>query len=120
MYPQLWKAPPPPPPPFVRPSLHSTLQTVELSASYTPEVSPFREAKVLSFDSQSKTVRLLLAESCRDRVQGDWDGVTPRRFELEDTTEGEEQHLLDPEAEFSLSELIDPRVLKEAPKINVT
>jgi len=89
-------------------------KVLELSASYTPEMSDFREATVLAFDPQTTLVRLQLAEHSRQLTQGDWDGVTPRKFELDEVEEGAE--LLEPEAEHRLRDLNDVRLLTESSK----
>lgn len=72
---------------------------------------------MLAFDETSTMIHLRLSESSRQRVQGDWDGVTPRKFELRGEEDGEEEDegtaLLDPEVEYKFGELFDVRLVRE-------
>ena len=84
-------------------------KTLELSLSYTPEMSDFKEAQVISFDIVSNLAILLLSQMSVQKKAGDGDSFS-RKFELpSDDEDGtvEETNLV----EIDWKDVINPVLL---------
>lgn len=83
---------------------------LEMSLSYTPEVSHYKKATVLSVDVESKDLELKLFEESMLVSQGDGN-IGSKRFELEDeeveTKKSEEEEIVS----LNLHDLVEPRLL---------
>ncbi|ORX96737.1 hypothetical protein K493DRAFT_314373 [Basidiobolus meristosporus CBS 931.73] len=90
---------------------------LEMTASYTPEISDYKEATVLSFDHSSNSITLKLTPDALQVNQGEWDGISARKFELQPESDDEyivegQQALEEVTLDFGL--LIDPRKIPQS------
>ena len=81
---------------------------LELSLSYTPEVSDYKEALIQDIEQSTGVTQLLLSEDSRKRITGDGDPIS-RRFELEEDEEDERQ--FESIIEMNWKELVEPKLL---------
>jgi len=83
---------------------------LEMSLSYTPEVSGYKKATVLSVDVESKDLELKLFKESMLVSQGDGN-IGSKRFELEDeeveTKKSEEEEIVS----LNWHDLVEPRLL---------
>lgn len=79
-------------------------KVLEISLSYTPEISDYKEGIVQGVDSNG-SVKVLLADQSRSRKIGD--GTLSRKFELNSDDEVENDDTL----EVHWKELIDPKLI---------
>ena len=80
-------------------------KVLEMSLSYTPEISDYKEAVVQEIDDKG-IAKLLLADKSKGRKTGD--GTLTRKFELESESEPEDEDVL----ELHWKELIDPKLMQ--------
>ena len=82
---------------------------LELSFDYTPEISDYKEAEVLSFDNEANIAKLYLAEDCI-KPKKEEDESFFRKFELPlSDDEGEEAEKSDPRlVEVEWKDVITP------------
>ena len=64
---------------------------------------------MISLDSKSQTIQVELDENSRQKPLGEWDGETPRRFEMDDEGVGELQ--VEPIQNYYLKDLHDLRLI---------
>jgi hypothetical protein len=64
---------------------------------------------VLSFDIYNKNIKVELNEESRRKPLGEWDGETPRRFELDEDGLGELE--VDKIQEMNFSLMLDVRLI---------
>eukprot|EP00112_Aurelia_sp_Birch-Aquarium-sp1_P011765 Seg2475.3 transcript_id=Seg2475.3/GoldUCD/mRNA.D3Y31 product=Coilin protein_id=Seg2475.3/GoldUCD/D3Y31 len=81
---------------------------LELSLSYTPEVSDYKEGVIQNIDQSTGLAQLLLSEESRKRITGDGDSIS-RKFELEDDEEDEIQ--FESIIEMNWKEFVEPKLL---------
>eukprot|EP00112_Aurelia_sp_Birch-Aquarium-sp1_P025085 Seg817.8 transcript_id=Seg817.8/GoldUCD/mRNA.D3Y31 product=Coilin protein_id=Seg817.8/GoldUCD/D3Y31 len=81
---------------------------LELSLSYTPEVSDYKEGVIQNIDQSTGVAQLLLSEESRKRITGDGDSIS-RKFELEDDEEDEIQ--FESIIEMNWKQLVEPKLL---------
>ncbi|KAK9767402.1 hypothetical protein K7432_002848 [Basidiobolus ranarum] len=89
-------------------------KVLEMTASYTPEISDYKEATVISFDYSTNTITLKLSPNALKVNQGDWDGISTRKFELQPESDDEyvvEGQLPLEEINMDFSLLIEPKKL---------
>ena len=79
-------------------------KVLEMSLSYTPEISDYKEAAVQEVDKKG-IVTLLLADQSKSRKMGD--GTLTRKFELESDSEHEDNDTL----EIHWKQLIDSKLV---------
>ena len=79
---------------------------LEMSLSYTPEISDYKEALVQGVDNNG-IVALLLADQSKGRKTGD--GTLTRKFELESDSEHDDDD--DDVLEMHWKDLMDPKLL---------
>ncbi|XP_046856201.1 coilin-like [Xenia sp. Carnegie-2017] len=86
---------------------------IELSQSYTPEVSKYKQGKVLSYDSMTNQLKLKLTKDSLEKPRGD--GHISYKFEIfendeEEVSDKEKQDVND-EVEIQWTSMIDPRLI---------
>ena len=86
---------------------------IEMSQSYTPEVSKYKEGQVMSFDPVSKQFTLKLTKESLERVKGD--GHVSSKFEIfensEDDGEGIGAEEMSDEIQIQWLSMFEPRLV---------
>ncbi|XP_028395284.1 coilin-like [Dendronephthya gigantea] len=84
---------------------------IELSQSYTPEISRYKEGKVLSFDSPSQVLKLKLTKESLTKVKGD--GHVSSKFEIFDNDIEDEEVMeeIQDEVELQWTSMIETRLV---------